>query len=106
VGEIFVGPTEHRPAGIPRGLSSPCGIIGDYTDIDRFYVTRKQEKRCSDPRFANADIGQFEPPGQIAEAYFGKMFGINIQDTLFTLKKASPPMAERASIMLDAAMQA
>lgn len=60
-------------------------MMADYTDIDRFYVTRKQENRRSKPRFADADIGHFGPPGQIAEANFGKMFGINVQGTLFTV---------------------
>jgi NAD(P)-dependent dehydrogenase (short-subunit alcohol dehydrogenase family) len=42
--------------------------------------------------------------GQITEAHFDKIFGVNVKGTLFTVQKALPLMPDGASIVLNASI--
>jgi NAD(P)-dependent dehydrogenase (short-subunit alcohol dehydrogenase family) len=41
------------------------------------------------------------PLGQITEAHFDKIFGVNVKGTLFTVQKALPLMPDGAAIVLN-----
>ena len=80
------------------------GIQG--ADLDRLYNTVKDQKGHLDILFANAGIGEFAPLGEISEAHFDKIFGINIKGVLFSVQKALPLFQDGGSIILNASITA
>ena len=87
--------------------ASATGVQGDVSklaDLDRLYDTVKQQKGRIDVLFANAGLGEFAPLGQITEAHFDKIFGVNVKGTLFTVQKALPLMPDGASIVMNASI--
>lgn len=78
--------------------------ISSLTDLDHLFATIKEQKGHLDILFANAGLGEFAPLGQITEAHFDKLFGINVKGTLFTVQKALPLMPDGAAIVLNASM--
>lgn len=70
-------------------------------DIDRLFDTIQQRAGRLDILFANAGLGEFQPMGQITEAHYDKIFGINVKGTLFTVQKALPLMPDGAAIVLN-----
>ena len=73
-------------------------------DLDRLFAAIKEQKGRLDVLFANADLGQFRPLGQITEVHFDKTFNINVKGTLFTLQKALPLVKEGAAIVINASI--
>ena len=85
------------------------GIQSDVTnlaDLDRLYNTVKDQKGHLDILFANAGIGEFAPLGEISEAHFDKIFGINVKGVLFSVQKALPLFQDGGSIILNASIAA
>ena len=83
------------------------GIQGDVTnlaDLDRLCNTVKDQKGHLDILFANAGIGEFAPLGEISEAHFDKIFGINVKGVLFSVQKALPLFQDGGSIILNASI--
>ena len=76
--------------------------ISKLGDLDRLYDTVREQKGRIDILFANADLGEFAPLGQITEAHFDKTFGINVKGTLFTVQKALPLIPDGAAIVINA----
>ena len=66
----------------------------------------KDQKGHLDILFANAGIGEFVPLGEISEAYFDKIFGINVKGVLFSVQKALPLFQDGGSIILNASVNA
>ncbi len=54
------------------------------------YATVKEQKGHMDILFANSGIGEVATLGDITEAHFDKVFGINVKGLLFTVQKALP----------------
>lgn len=80
------------------------GDISDLADLDRLYATIAEQAGRVDVLFANAGIGGFAPLGQVSEAHFDQIFGVNVRGTLFTVQKALPLMPDGAAIVLNGSM--
>ena len=68
-------------------------------------LVRDQKGRI-DILFANAGIGELAPLGEISEAHFDKIFGINVKGLLFSVQKALPLFQDGGSIILNASIGA
>ncbi|MBC8102785.1 MAG: glucose 1-dehydrogenase [Cytophagales bacterium] len=80
------------------------GIQGDISrlpDLDQLFETIRDQAGRLDILFANAGIGEFAPLGQVTEAHFEKVFGVNVKGTLFTVQKALPLMPDGAAIVIN-----
>jgi NAD(P)-dependent dehydrogenase (short-subunit alcohol dehydrogenase family) len=86
---------------IGESASGVQGDISNLNDLDRLFNTIKQKAGRLDILFANAGLGEFMPLGQITEAHFDKIFGVNVKGTLFTVQKALPLMPDGAAIVLN-----
>jgi NAD(P)-dependent dehydrogenase (short-subunit alcohol dehydrogenase family) len=78
---------------IGKNNNNVTGVQGDVSnlaDLDRLYAAVKEQKGRIDILFANAGVGELVPLGEITEAHFDKMFGINVKGLLFTVQKALP----------------
>ena len=78
---------------IGKNNNNVTGVQGDVSnlaDLDRLYATVKEQKGRIDILFANAGVGELAPLGEITEAHFDKIFGINVKGLLFTVQKALP----------------
>jgi NAD(P)-dependent dehydrogenase (short-subunit alcohol dehydrogenase family) len=73
-----------------NNVTSVQGDVSNLADLDRLYATVKEQKGRIDILFANAGVGEVVPLGEISEAHFNKLFGINVKGLLFTVQKALP----------------
>jgi NAD(P)-dependent dehydrogenase (short-subunit alcohol dehydrogenase family) len=96
---------------IGKNNNNVTGVQGDVSnlaDLDRLYTTVKEQKGRIDILFANAGVAELAPLGEITEAHFDKMFGINVKGLLFTVQKALPLFQDAGggSIILNASIGA
>jgi len=91
---------------IGKNVSGIQGDVSNLADLDRLYNTVKDQKGHLDILFANAGIGEFAPLGEISEAHFDKIFGINVKGVLFSVQKALPLFQDGGSIILNASIAA
>ena len=91
---------------IGKNVTGIQGDVSNLADLDRLYNTVKDQKGHLDILFANAGIGEFAPLGEISEAHFDKIFGINIKGVLFSVQKALPLFQDGGSIILNASIAA
>ena len=91
---------------IGKNVTGIQGDVSNLTDLDRLYNTVKDQKGHLDILFANAGIGEFAPLGEISEAHFDKIFGINVKGVLFSVQKALPLFQDGGSIILNASIAA
>src|SRR6187200_2995632 len=96
---------------IGKNNNNVTGVQGDVSnlaDLDRLYATVKEQKGRIDILFANAGVAELAPLGEITEAHFDKMFGINVKGLLFTVQKALPLFQDAGggSIILNASIGA
>ena len=95
---------------IGKNNNNVTGVQGDVSnlaDLDRLYAAVKEQKGHIDILFANAGVGELVPLGEITEAHFDKMFGINVKGLLFTVQKALPLFQDGgggSSIILNASI--
>ena len=80
------------------------GDIAKLEDLDRLYAMIAEKAGRLDVLFANAGVGGFAPIGQVSEAHFDQIFGINVRGTLFTVQKALPLMPDGAAIVINGSM--
>ena len=91
---------------IGKNVTGIQGDVSNLADLDRLYTTVKDQKGHIDILFANAGIGEFAPLGEISEAHFDKIFGINVKGVLFSVQKALPLFQDGGSIILNASIAA
>ncbi len=91
---------------IGKNVTGIQGNVSNLADLDRLYTTVKDQKGHLDILFANAGIGEFVPLGEISEAHFDKIFGINVKGVLFSVQKALPLFQDGGSIILNASVNA
>ena len=87
-------------AKIGHGATGIRCDVSSLADLDHLYAQIKSEAGQLDILFANAGLGTFAPLGEISEADFDHMFGVNVKGTLFTVQKALPLMRSGGSIIL------
>ncbi|GGH16890.1 SDR family NAD(P)-dependent oxidoreductase [Silvibacterium dinghuense] len=86
---------------IGKNVTAVQGDVSKLEDLDRLYEIVKREKGKVDVLFANA--GVIEPAslaGSTAETY-DKQFNLNARGVYFTVQKALPLLAGKASIILS-----
>jgi NAD(P)-dependent dehydrogenase (short-subunit alcohol dehydrogenase family) len=91
---------------IGKNVTYVQGDVTNLADLDRLYNTVKDQKGHLDILFANAGIGEFAPLGEISEAHFDKIFGINVKGVLFSVQTALPLFHNDGSIILNASIAA
>src|SRR3954453_20132573 len=89
---------------IGHGAVGVQGDVAKLPDLDRLYATVKAQAGRVDVLFANAGVGEFAPIGQVTEAHFDRVFGINVKGLLFTVQKALPLMPDGAAVILNASI--
>jgi NAD(P)-dependent dehydrogenase (short-subunit alcohol dehydrogenase family) len=89
---------------IGKNVTAVQGDVSNLADLDRLYVTVKQQKGRIDILFANAGLGEFAPLGSITEAHYDKTFDVNVKGVLFTVQKALPLLVDGASVILNASI--
>lgn len=87
-------------AKIGHGATGIRCDVSRLEDLDHLYAQIKSEAGQLDILFANAGLGTFAPLGEISEADFDHMFGVNVKGTLFTVQKTLPLMGAGGSIIL------
>jgi NAD(P)-dependent dehydrogenase (short-subunit alcohol dehydrogenase family) len=87
-------------ATIGQGATGIQCDVSNLADLGRLYARIKTEADQIDIVFANAGVGTFAALGDISEADFDHMFGVNAKGTLFTVQKALPLMRSGGSIIL------
>jgi NAD(P)-dependent dehydrogenase (short-subunit alcohol dehydrogenase family) len=76
------------------------GDVSNLADLDRLYEVVRAEAGHIDVVFANAGGGEFLALPDITEEHFDRTFATNVKGTLFTVQKALPLLADRASVIL------
>ena len=89
---------------IGDGVVAIQGDIANLADLDRMFATIQAHSGRLDILFANAGIGEFVPLGQITEAHFDRIFGVNVKGTVFTVQKALPLMRDGGAIVINGSM--
>ena len=74
------------------------GDVSNLADLDRLYATVREQKGRIDILFANAGIAELAPLGEISEAHFDKIFGVNVKGLLFSVQKALPLFQDVAMV--------
>lgn len=82
------------------------GVQGDASrldDLDRLYDIVKRDHGRVDVVFGNAGIAESSarPLGDIDEAAFEHIFGLNVRGLIFTVQKALPLMANGGAVVLN-----
>lgn len=89
--------------GIREAGGKATGVRSDSTrlgELDALYAQIKEEQGRLDVLFVNAGGGSMLPLGSITEAHYDDTFDRNVKGVLFTVQKALPLLAERASVIL------
>lgn len=101
--------TGRRQAELDKAVAA-IGAVGNVTglrvdsskldQLDALYARIGEEKGRIDVLFANAGGGSMLPLGSITEEQYYDTFDRNVKGTLFTVQKALPLLAARASVIL------
>ena len=91
---------------IGKNVTGVQGDVSNLEDLDRLYAKVREHKGHIDILFANAGIAYSAPLGEISEAHFDKVFGVNVRGLLFSVQKALPLFQEGVggSIILNASV--
>jgi NAD(P)-dependent dehydrogenase (short-subunit alcohol dehydrogenase family) len=85
---------------IGKNVTGFQGDVANLADLDRLYVTVKQQKGRINVLFANAGIIELAHIGSITESHFDKIFNVNVKGLLFTVQKALTLFQDGGSIIL------
>ena len=86
---------------IGKNVTGIQGDVSNLGDLDRLFAQIKREKGKLDIVFANAGVATYAPFGKITEEHFDSIFDVNVKGLLFTVQKALPLLADKASIILS-----
>jgi NAD(P)-dependent dehydrogenase (short-subunit alcohol dehydrogenase family) len=85
---------------IGAGVTAVQGDVSNLADLDRLFSKVRSDHGRIDVLFANAGLGALEPLGNITEAAFDLVFGVNVKGAVFAVQKGLPLMGEGGSIIL------
>jgi NAD(P)-dependent dehydrogenase (short-subunit alcohol dehydrogenase family) len=90
-------------AAIGHGAVGVQGDAASLADLDRLYARIQADHGRLDVVFANAGVTEAEsrPLGEIDEAGFDHVFGVNVRGLLFTAQKALPLLSAGGSVILN-----
>ncbi|MEU4579916.1 glucose 1-dehydrogenase [Nonomuraea sp. ATR24] len=78
------------------------GDAASPADLDTIADAVRDRHGRLDVLFANAGIAAFQPPGDVTEAAFDHIFGINVKGVFFTVQKSLPLLTDGAAIVVNA----
>lgn len=78
------------------------GDAASLADLDALTAAIQERYGRLDVVFANAGVASFDPYGEVTEAEFDRVVGINFKGVFFTIQKTLPLLAERAAIVINA----
>ncbi|GAA3475180.1 glucose 1-dehydrogenase [Nonomuraea roseola] len=78
------------------------GDVASLPDLDALMAAIRDRYGRLDVVFANAGVASFQPNGEISEAEFDHVVGINFKGVFFTLQKSLPLLSDRAAIVINA----
>lgn len=87
-------------AEIGHGAVGVAGDVADPAALDRLYARIARDHGRVDVVFANAGVSESAAIGEIEEAHFDRVFGINVKGTVFTVQKALPLMSSGGAVVL------
>lgn len=91
---------DQAAAALGKGHLAVKGDVADLADIDRLYEEVKERYGRIDVLVANAGIAPMAPVDQVDEAFFDKLYAVNVKGLFFTVQKALPLLGEGASVVL------
>src|SRR5580698_9802415 len=77
------------------------GDVSNLDDLDRLYKVVREVKGCVDVVFANAGVVDPVSLTESTPEMFDKHFNLNARGAYFTVQKALPLLADKASIILS-----
>ena len=86
---------------IGKNVTAIQGDISKLDDIDRLYETVRKVKGHVDIVFANAGVVDPAPLAESTPEQFDRDFNLNARGAYFTVQKALPLLADKASIILS-----
>lgn len=78
--------------------------VSQVSDLDRFYRQVSDRFDQIDVVFANAGIGVLTGLGEVDEATFDKIVGVNFKGVFFTVQQALPYLTNGGAIVLNASL--
>ncbi|UOP09758.1 SDR family NAD(P)-dependent oxidoreductase [Pseudomonas palleroniana] len=84
-------------------IGNATGVQVDSTKLDQLDTLYRQIGEAHgriDVLFANAGGGSMVPLGEISEQHYDETFDRNVKGVLFTVQKALPLLAQKASVIL------
>jgi NAD(P)-dependent dehydrogenase (short-subunit alcohol dehydrogenase family) len=85
---------------IGAGVTAVQGDVSNLAHLDRLFAKVRSDHGRIDVLFANAGLGALEPLGNITEAAFDLVFGVNVKGVVFAVQKGLPLMRDGGSIIL------
>jgi len=80
--------------------------VSKLADIDKLFAAVRAKFGRIDVLFVNAGIGKFAPFEAVTEELYDTVLDINLKGAYFTIQKALPLLADGASIVLNASINA
>ncbi len=80
--------------------------VAKLADIDKLFAAVKAKFGRIDVLFVNAGIGKFAPLEAVTEELYDAVIDINLKGAYFTIQKALPLLADGASVVLNASINA
>lgn len=75
--------------------------VSKVDELTAFFNAIGEKYGRIDVLFLNAGIAPFAPVDQVDEAFFDKVFNVNVKGVFFSVQKALPYLSEKASIILN-----
>src|ERR1700731_2349055 len=72
---------------IGAGVTAVQGDVSNLAHLDRLFAKVRSDHGRIDVLFANAGLGALEPLGNITEAAFDLVFGVNVKGVVFAVQK-------------------
>jgi NAD(P)-dependent dehydrogenase (short-subunit alcohol dehydrogenase family) len=109
----FVFITGRRQSELDKAVAEIGGNVvaiqadsSSAADLDRVYATVKAQKGRVDILLANAGILEKSAIGELTEAHFDNLFGVNVKGVVFSVQKALPLMPDGAAIVMMSSLVA
>lgn len=100
---IIIG---RKPAAVAAAAKEiggdTLGLVADISkvaDLERAFVTIREEVGRIDILFANAGVAKFAPMAESTEALFDEMTDTNLKGAYFTVRQALPLLTDGASVV-------
>jgi NAD(P)-dependent dehydrogenase (short-subunit alcohol dehydrogenase family) len=78
------------------------GDVANLPDLDVLTAAVRDRYGRLDVVVANAGVASFQPSGEVTEAEFDRVVGINVKGVYFTVQKAVPLLPDGAAIVINA----